>query len=743
MKTNTTLRRMLSDANAPYTVAVGRTLSHFKSSISQALEEAQNNTATLQTYVSQAAGSATAAQTAETNSKTYAANAQTSATEAAASSAASTAVLKSFNQRWLGEHDADPTTDGNGNALTDGAEYYNSKTGRIRVYSTANGFVDISEADTATVTSAQAAAADAAASAAASKTSAAASATSEANAKTYADSAQQAYENTVAVSIPAASSSVAGSALIVNASGTAYSLLTPAEFLTAVGAAPLSGANFEGVTTSQDITDWTKTTGVVVNQRSMLSYLSSNYVSQASLATSLSGYVTSQQLVNTQDTINAGITKQLASAVTTADATDTTNDQVNKIGVNKTTGLPWLFDNTTSKYINIYPTQTVDAKVASCLPVTGGQLTGQTTIRALGSSVNYTSKGLNLGVELTSSSWSSYVGGYLGVVTDAAGDVGNTAAIIEVRDSSGNLHDFSFFPSGEIKRPDGVSLLDTATAQRLYQPTGDYATNASVTAKTEALQASVNDISAEMVITNPTTATQTKVTNLYRDSSNATNGLMGITAQFELGSTSQSVTLADTAYLQAAYQPIGSYLTTQAAQQTYLPLSGGVVSQLEVDGPFTVSSVTNPSTNIYTSGSVSVIAAGRGTTGTNGPVQCSLSVTERLDSDIYGQLTVSGYGSQYNFNFHKSGDISTIRGTVVQSPTSVNTLLNYAIDVSTLTNNAGSFTLPVKFTSTPAIAEKFIGASGTASVVSATPQGFNVVSSSTTGTLYVTLTGEV
>ena len=78
-------------------------------------------------YVDAVAGSATAAAASETaaaNSATAAQNAQ----------AAAEAALDTFDDDFLGAKSSDPTLDNDGNALTDGALYYNTTDNRMKVY---------------------------------------------------------------------------------------------------------------------------------------------------------------------------------------------------------------------------------------------------------------------------------------------------------------------------------------------------------------------------------------------------------------------------------------------------------------------------------------------------------------------------------------------------------------------------------------------------------------------------------
>ena len=86
-----------------------------------------NNDAVNKTYVDAVAGSATAAAASETaaaNSATAAQNAQ----------AAAEAALDTFDDDFLGAKSSDPSVDNDGNALTDGALYYNTTDNRMKVY---------------------------------------------------------------------------------------------------------------------------------------------------------------------------------------------------------------------------------------------------------------------------------------------------------------------------------------------------------------------------------------------------------------------------------------------------------------------------------------------------------------------------------------------------------------------------------------------------------------------------------
>lgn len=67
-------------------------------------------------------------------SQVSAVNSANSATDAANNWAMIQAWSKNFNSHFLGTYEEDPTTDPDGNPLIDQAEYYNSKTKHVRVY---------------------------------------------------------------------------------------------------------------------------------------------------------------------------------------------------------------------------------------------------------------------------------------------------------------------------------------------------------------------------------------------------------------------------------------------------------------------------------------------------------------------------------------------------------------------------------------------------------------------------------
>ena len=125
-----------------------------------------------------AAGSATNAAASATAAAGSASTAQTQATSASTALASLQAALASFNSVYLGKKTADPATDNNGLPLIVGAEYFNTTTNILRVY-TASGWADYdvaAQTDAANAALAAVNAASSAAAAASAQTSASASA---------------------------------------------------------------------------------------------------------------------------------------------------------------------------------------------------------------------------------------------------------------------------------------------------------------------------------------------------------------------------------------------------------------------------------------------------------------------------------------------------------------------------------------------------------------------------------------
>ena len=85
-----------------------------------------------------AASSATAAASSATTASTKATQADTAKTAAQAAQTTAETALDSFDDRYLGAKQSNPTLDNDGNALIDGALYFNSNVNRMRVYDLGN-----------------------------------------------------------------------------------------------------------------------------------------------------------------------------------------------------------------------------------------------------------------------------------------------------------------------------------------------------------------------------------------------------------------------------------------------------------------------------------------------------------------------------------------------------------------------------------------------------------------------------
>lgn len=103
------------------------------------------------TQATNAATSASTATTQATNAASSATAAAASATDAAASAASAAALLDNFDDRYLGPKASAPTLDNDGMALLVGALYFDTTSGKMRVY-TATGWVDASSAAQAALT---------------------------------------------------------------------------------------------------------------------------------------------------------------------------------------------------------------------------------------------------------------------------------------------------------------------------------------------------------------------------------------------------------------------------------------------------------------------------------------------------------------------------------------------------------------------------------------------------------------
>ena len=131
-----------SEANASTSETNAATSETNASNSASAAATSATNAATSETNAST---SETNAATSETNAATSASNAATSATAASASQVAAAASAASaassydtFDDRYLGTKTSNPTLDNDGDALVEGALYFNSTANEMRVYDGAN-----------------------------------------------------------------------------------------------------------------------------------------------------------------------------------------------------------------------------------------------------------------------------------------------------------------------------------------------------------------------------------------------------------------------------------------------------------------------------------------------------------------------------------------------------------------------------------------------------------------------------
>ena len=99
---------------------------------------AANSATAAATSETNAGNSATSASTSASNASTSETNASNSATAASNAQAAAEAALDTFDDKFLGSKASDPTLDNDGNALTDGALYFNTTSDVMKVYDLGN-----------------------------------------------------------------------------------------------------------------------------------------------------------------------------------------------------------------------------------------------------------------------------------------------------------------------------------------------------------------------------------------------------------------------------------------------------------------------------------------------------------------------------------------------------------------------------------------------------------------------------
>src|SRR6056300_2070864 len=170
------------------------------------------------TSATNAANSATAAATSATNAATSETNAATSETNAASSATSAANSFDSFDDRFLGTKASDPTLDNDGDALVEGAMYYNSTSNDIRFYNGTSWDEPATEAATSATN---------AASSATSAASSATNATTQAsNASTSATNAATSETNAASSATAASTSASAASTSATNAASSATTATT-------------------------------------------------------------------------------------------------------------------------------------------------------------------------------------------------------------------------------------------------------------------------------------------------------------------------------------------------------------------------------------------------------------------------------------------------------------------------------------------------------------------------------------
>jgi hypothetical protein len=136
-----------SETNAASSASSASTLAN---NAATSASNASNSVTAAAASESNASSSATAAATSATNAATSATAASGSATAAANSAAAAAAAFDNFDDTYLGSFTADPTVDNDGDALVEGALYFNTSANEMRVYDGAN-WIAASSAGTASI----------------------------------------------------------------------------------------------------------------------------------------------------------------------------------------------------------------------------------------------------------------------------------------------------------------------------------------------------------------------------------------------------------------------------------------------------------------------------------------------------------------------------------------------------------------------------------------------------------------
>lgn len=575
MNLRQSLRKLVADFVAPYAVAMSRTIKDVDSKINTTYALIVDEVQVAQTAAQTSTDAATSAQASATASATSATASKSSATDSAASAAAATARLRSFNKRWLGDFDADPTTDLNGDAVADGAEYFNTTTLRIRVYYD-GVWHDLTAEAAADVQQSTAAAAAAAGSAAEAKTyaqdaadSATAAAGSAADAKNY-------YDEMVKYGFPLPLQ--AAYIPRVKADNSGYELRSPADTLTDIGAAPLTSPNLGGTPLTTNVIDWT-TRQIVSAVQADGRYVSGgsrgigkvaadsqilDMYFQASSGSPIVTYGNSSLALASTPQLTTVYNNAIVQAGVAGIGNASTDHLIRSIGVNQTTGKIWLYSNTIKDFIWSYSAPQIDSLLSGYLPLTGGSTSGGIAAYGFGLSNGWYGSSL-IGAQ---TNWGSATAQNVGFYIGSRGQKDNptTATMhgfLSFRDLSSTWHEWRFHPdTGDIEIQDTGVLFATQTwARNTLQLAGDYATNSTVNTKVAALQSSVNDLYTNKVTTKPNNSADHRISNFLQSNNLTGNGSAGVGLWTDTGA---AIYLADISWVQNKFVSLSGGQTVGA-----------------------------------------------------------------------------------------------------------------------------------------------------------------------------------
>lgn len=277
MKSRSTFRAYVTALLAPWIVGMKRILTDSNGYIQKSVDQVSLLSGEAQSAAADADASKSSAATSASSAQASAAKATADATTAAQTASSLTAMLRSFAKVWYGALDADPTKDANGDSPVIGAEYWNTKTNVIRVF-TASGWKDQDAAAIADASNAALSASRAATYAAQAKTSADSASSSSTNAKSSAATSQDILNQMKAL-MPSFDATDAGFFFRISDDGTKYILSSPSDALTSMKGASLTSPNFAGLPTAPTAKRDTNTLqiatcGFVLNQASNIMPLS-------------------------------------------------------------------------------------------------------------------------------------------------------------------------------------------------------------------------------------------------------------------------------------------------------------------------------------------------------------------------------------------------------------------------------------------------------------------------------------